>query len=130
MKIREVSVVGQRLIEFPIFKISVSDLEFSLNRVVAVGVVVDDRLEGLNREGIVDRDHPKPARFELVNSFAEEFVSRRYVVKFRRFGRAGHDDDQDCGGENNKTIVHGDPECEASYRMLSIRVNLLRFFAH
>ena len=53
-------VVGERLLHLALVEVGVGDLELRLHRVLAVRIVVDDRLEGLDRLRVVDAPiHPE-----------------------------------------------------------------------
>jgi hypothetical protein len=128
VKVRKIPVVRQRLIVLPVFEVGISDLQLCLDREVAVRVVVNDRLERLDCLGVVDHPEEDPrATFERVDCLAVQLVRRRHILKGGRVGCASCSDKQGDGGERGRAVVHACPECVANHRILSIRVDLLKF---
>jgi hypothetical protein len=114
MELAEVAVVGERLLVLGVREVGVGDLELCLDRVVAVRVVVDDRLEDLDRLPVVHVGvdaEDRPALQDL-EALGVELVGGCDVLEgdllLRRAAAAhGQERQEDAGGGDSD--VHETP---------------------
>lgn len=83
MQIGKILVVGEGFFEASVVKICIRDLEQGLFFVVAIGIIVDDRLEGLDGAVVVyiRKEPENSATFEGLQSIGVEFVGRLDLFK-------------------------------------------------
>ena len=119
VKVGESTVIGEGFVVVALFEVGVRDLDLGFDLVFAVGVVVDDCLEGLPGSGVVDpgiNSENVPALQEF-QAFGVELVGGGDILKAGRVrgatGRQGQHEGQGQAGEGffrARSSVHGGEE--------------------
>ena len=142
VQVDEVPVVGERLLVLLVVEVGVRDRQLGAHRVLAVGVVVDDGLEGLDRALVVrvgNEAEPGLAGEDAL-ALGIELVGGRHLLELGRALGAGNGDEETDDDGNGLSRDHGDPKAAEGRRAAGGRlrrklparcrcVNLLRFSA-